>query len=91
VIALPPFAGGVNETVICALPATTAGCAGAPGTVLGTTAADAGDGALVPSPFVAVTVHVYVLPFESAPTTIGDPALEAAPAAPPSDDTHAAS
>ena len=57
-IALPPLAGAKNDTVTCALPATTVGGAGALGTVLGTTTTDAGDGLLVPSAFVAVTVQV---------------------------------
>ena len=57
-IALPPLAGTTNDTVTCAFSAATVGAAGALGTVLGITAADAGDGSLVPSAFVAVTVQV---------------------------------
>ena len=58
-MALPLFAGWLNDTTICAFPATTVGCAGASGTVAGTADAELGAGALVPTPLVAVTVHVY--------------------------------
>ena len=90
VIALPPSFGAVNDTPICALAATTDGCAGAAGTVLGTTACETGDAEPAPFAFVAVTVHVYDFPFVSPPTTIGDPADEADPPVPPFDDAHAA-
>ena len=89
-IELPPFAGAEKPTVICAFPGATVGCAGALGTVLGTAAADAADGTLVPFAFVAVTVHVYDFPFVSPVTTIGEAAPDAEPATPPFDDTHAA-
>jgi hypothetical protein len=59
--------------------------------VLGTAGPEAGDGALVPCEFVAVTVHVYVEPFDRPPTVIGEPAAEFAPGAPSSDEAHAAS
>jgi hypothetical protein len=60
VIALPPaFAGGAKSTRTLALRPETDGFAGASGTVLGTAGSDATDGELVPSAFVAVTVHVY--------------------------------
>jgi len=90
VIALPPSAGATNDTETCAFPNPTVGCAGADGTVLGITGADAGDGALVPFAFVAVTVHVYDFPFERPARTIGDPAPAASPVTPPFDDTHVA-
>jgi len=90
VIVLPPSDGATNVTETWPLPASTAGCAGADGTVLGTTTADAGDAAPVPFAFVAATVHVYDLPFDSPPTTIGEPAPEADPATPPFDDVHVA-
>ena len=45
---------------------------GAFGTVAGVTALDALDGVLVPFAFVAVTVKVYAVPFESPVTVIGD-------------------
>ena len=88
-IALPPFPGATNDTVICAFAATTVGCAGALGTVAGTTAADAGDSAPAPFTFVAATVQVYDFPFVSPPTTVGDAASVTEPVRPPFDDTHA--
>jgi len=89
VIALPPSAGGTNDTVTCAFPATTVGGAGASGTALGTTTADAADAAPVPFAFVAATVHVYDFPFVREPTTVGDARPATEPKAPPFDDTHA--
>jgi len=44
----------------------------------------------VPLVFVAVTVHVYVLPLESDDTTSGDAPPLADPDAPPFDDTQLA-
>ena len=90
VIALPPSFGAVNVTVICALPDVTPGAAGAAGTVLGVVAAEAGDAAPAPFAFVAATVHVYDLPFVRPPTTVGDAASEADPAAPQFDDVQVA-
>jgi hypothetical protein len=59
VIAEPPFdAGATHVTVACALPAVAATPVGAPGGAAGLTAFEAVDGALVPVPFVAVTVNV---------------------------------
>jgi hypothetical protein len=58
VIALPLFAGAVNATPICWFPRVTDGAAGASGTVAGITASDATEAGLVPTPLVAVTVHV---------------------------------
>jgi len=58
VIALPPSAGAVNVTMICAFPGVTVGLAGAFGTVFGTTTAEGGDADPSPSAFVAKTVHV---------------------------------
>jgi len=88
VIALPPSLGAENETVTCESPGATDGCAGAAGTVLGITTADAGDAGPAPFAFVAVTVHEYDLPFVNAVTTIGEPAPEADPAMPPLDDVQ---
>jgi hypothetical protein len=45
---------------------------GAPGAVAGTTELLVPDGVLVPCAFVAVTVKVYVVPFVSPVTVIGD-------------------
>jgi hypothetical protein len=91
VIGLPPSNGATNNTVSFPFPTPAVGCPGAVGTVLGTAAFDAGDAGLVPFAFVAVTVHVYVLPLESEPTTIGDDVAEFVFGAPPFDDTHDAS
>jgi hypothetical protein len=90
VIGLPPSNGATNDTVTCAFPADTVGCAGGSGTRLGTTTTEAGDAALAPFAFVAVSVQVYDFPFVRPPTTIGDAAPDPAPARPPLDDTHAA-
>ena len=89
-IALPPSAGATNDTATCALAATTVGCAGALGTVLGIATADAGDATPVPSAFVALTVQVYDRPFDNAPTTMGEVAPVAEPVAPPFDGTQPA-
>jgi hypothetical protein len=59
VIALPPSAGATKDTVSCVFPEATVGCAGALGTVLGTTTADAGEATPVPFAFDAVTLQVY--------------------------------
>ena len=45
-------------TVTCVLPAVTVVIAGAPGTVIGVTALDACEAALLPTLFVATTVNV---------------------------------
>jgi hypothetical protein len=89
VIAAPPSNGATNDTVTCALPATTVGCTGGSGTPFGTTAADASDAGLVPFTFVADTVHVYDFPFVRPPTTVGDARSDTEPDTPPFDDTHA--
>jgi len=47
---------------------------GAPGVVAGVTALVATDAVLVPTPFVAVTVNEYAVPFVSPVTTSGDDA-----------------
>jgi len=83
VIAEPPFAGAVNETLMRASPAVAVGGAGRLGTVLGTTAADAADAGPAPAPLTARTVHVYVRPFVTPATVIGEDALPANRAAPP--------
>jgi hypothetical protein len=54
----PSEAGGVNVTVIRALPPCTDTTLGAPASVLGTAGADAVDAAPGPLTFVAVTVQV---------------------------------
>ena len=83
------FAGEENTTAISPFPAVIAGAAGRPGSAFGTTAADAGDDGPGPLPFVALTLHVYDLPFVNPVTVIGDEApTTLALATPPFDDTH---
>ena len=89
-IALPLLLFGENETVSAALPAVTPTSVGAAGAVAGTTPAEGGDGGLVPTMLVAVTVHVYVLPFVRLVTTSGDVVPDFAPGVPPSRDVHVA-
>ena len=58
-IADPPlFAGAVNVTVACALPAVAVPIVGAPGALTTVTLLDADDEALEPTEFVATTVNV---------------------------------
>src|ERR1700681_2561122 len=72
-MALPLFAGGVNVTVTVALPRSTVGRAGAFGTAAGTvTGGESGDCWLVPTAFVALTTHMYVVPRTSPATMIGE-------------------
>lgn len=59
VMTLPPVeVGAVNATLTCALPAVATGLVGAPGTVIGVTAADAADATEFPIALVAKTVKV---------------------------------
>ena len=58
VIASPLSAGTVNATDAVPSPVVTAPIPGGLGTPAGTIAADAGDAGLVPTPLVAVTLHV---------------------------------
>jgi hypothetical protein len=59
VMALPPSeAGAVNATLAWAFPAVATGLVGAPGTVLGVTAADVTDAREFPAALVATTVKV---------------------------------
>ena len=73
VIALPLFAGRRPRlTVADAFPAvadTPDGAAGAVGP-LGVTAFDAADAGPVPTPFVAVTLNVYAVPFVNPVTVV---------------------
>ncbi len=58
-MAPPPLeVGGVKATLACALPAVATGLVGAPGTVLGVTAADATEATEFPTALVATTVKV---------------------------------
>ncbi len=71
-IAAPPLDGAVHDTTDWVLAAPVALTAvGAPGTVEGTTAADALEAAPVPDTFVAVTLNVYEVPFVR-PVTVHD-------------------
>jgi hypothetical protein len=75
VIAEPPLSAGLVQDTDAALePAVAETPVGLAGTVAGTTGAEAVEGRLVPTPFVAVTVKVYCWPLvrvetvqESAP------------------------
>jgi hypothetical protein len=68
VIALSPsLLGPVNVTEADPLPRVAVPIVGASGTVAGTTAFDASDGALEPTALVASTVKVYEVPLVSPP------------------------
>jgi hypothetical protein len=70
VIALKPsLLGALNVTEADLSPRVAVPIAGASGTVAGTTAFDASDGALEPTALVASTVKVYEVPFVS-PVTV---------------------
>ena len=73
----PPFAGAVKETVAAALLDVADTDDGAPGTVMGVTGFDAVDAEPVPTPFVAVTVNCYDVPF-ARPVTVMEFPLEVA-------------
>jgi hypothetical protein len=62
----------VKVTVACPLPNVAVPIVGASGTVAGTTELETAEAVLVPTAFVAVTVNVYVVPFVSPKTVIGD-------------------
>ena len=71
VIDAPPFEeGAVHDTTDWPLALDVADTpVGAPGTVDGVAAADAAEGPLVPTEFVAFTVNVYAVPLVSPVTT----------------------
>ena len=86
---LPLSAPAVNATVIELSPPLALVITGAPGGAAGTTAGEAAEGPLVSSRmFVAVTVHVYVLPLVRPETAIGDETPSRLPDVPPLDDVH---
>jgi hypothetical protein len=82
------FTGAVNVTDADATPLVAPPIVGGSGGPTGITAFDAADEKLVPMPFVAVTEHVYVLPFVNPVTSIGLVVPSAVPLTPPFDDTH---
>ncbi len=75
-MAVPPLSAGANqETRADLLPRAAVTSDGGPGTVAGVTLLDGKEAGPVPTPFVAVTVNVYAVPFlrpftvqESCPT-----------------------
>src|SRR5260221_242033 len=80
---LPLSAPGVKATVVDALPRVTPVMVGGSGTAAGTTGNEEVDALLVPTPLVAVTVHVYVLPLVSPGTVMGEAVSVLVPVAPP--------
>ncbi len=73
VIADPPLlAGGVNVTTASPFPTVAVPMVGASGAVAGTMEFVVPEEVLVPFAFVAVTVKLYVVPFERPVTVIGD-------------------
>ena len=64
----PVEEGAVQVTVTCPLAPTTDVIAGAPGTVIGVTDAEAADARLEPMALFALTVNVYAVPFVSPVT-----------------------
>jgi uncharacterized protein (DUF983 family) len=85
VIAEPPLAGAVNETVIVVGPVeVNAVITGALGAIACRTEADHCEAVDVPTAFVAVTLNRYVVPVESPLTVIlPDPAWVRVPVIPP--------
>src|SRR5665648_137387 len=80
----PLLAGAVQLTVAEAFPGVADTAVGAPGTVLGVTAALATDASDVPAALVAVTVNVYAVPFLK-PLTVVDVPMIMVTVAPPGD------
>ena len=76
-IALPPFAGAVQETESASTPAVAVGAEGVAGTVVTVTADDGLEAADVPAALLAVTVNVGVADEAIPVTTIGEDAPEA--------------
>src|SRR5665648_624107 len=80
----PLLAGAVQLTVAEAFPGVADTAVGAPGTVLGVTAALATDASEVPTLLVAVTVNVYAVPLVN-PVTVPVVAPDVDTVAPPGD------
>jgi hypothetical protein len=74
VISLPPSSPGAsNATVAEVSPGVTDVIVGAPGVVaVGVTELEGAEAELVPTAFVAVTVHVTAVPLARPVTAIGD-------------------
>ena len=73
VIAEPPLlTGAVNVIVAWPFPTVAVPIVGAPGTVAGVTEFETAEAVLVPAELIAATVNVYVVPFVSPRTVIGD-------------------
>jgi len=89
-MAEPPVAGATNATRICVLLMVSVGAACAEGTVAGIVDTDGAYSGLLPTALVAWTVHVYVLPFVSADTRLGEVAPLLLPLTPPSLEVHVA-
>ncbi len=68
-IALPPFAGAVQETESASTPAVAVGADGVAGTVVTVTGPNTSEAAEVPAALVAVTVNVGVAD-EAIPVTV---------------------
>ena len=72
-MALPPLlAGAVKLTVACALPAAAVPIVGTPGTVAGVPLFEAAEATLLPTAFVALTMHVTATPLVRPVTVIGE-------------------
>jgi len=72
VIGVPPVVPGDTATIAALSPRVTPLIAGVPGVVAATKEEEAAEAALSPTVFVATTVQVYVRPFESDVTVIGE-------------------
>jgi len=72
VIVLPPFPFAVNATIAELDPRVTPVSDGAAGTVPATKELDAAEAALLAIEFAATTLHVYVRPFDSEATVMGE-------------------
>ena len=69
VMAEPPSKGAVQETVASPFPFVAVTPVGAPGMVTGVTEEEAEDADELPAAFIATTVKVYAVPFDS-PVTV---------------------
>jgi len=88
VMALPPLPFAVKATIAAFVPRVTPVNDGAAGTVPARSELEAEEAELVPMPFVAVTVQVYVLPLVRVVTVIGELPPVAVRVVPPSLDVQ---